>query len=393
MLRFRCMEINPAFTAFAAVERADREKIDRQRRLFDQNEILIKIADAVSKMLLVLNAERQIVYANRLFLDFLNIEDRQKLIGMRPGEAMNCIHSDAGAGGCGTSEFCRTCGAVNAIFSAHRGKAAEEECRIVSKDGDAYDLRVTATPYKQDGEEFTIFAIADISNEKRRQMLERVFFHDVLNSATAISGISSLLKEIHHIDELDNVAKTLNRTTEILIDEIISQREISVAERGDLEVSFSHHDSLVIVKELMAMYSRYEANSQKRIVLHEKSMNTRLYTDQVLLRRILGNMIKNALEASMPGGAVTLSCNGTGDKAHFSVHNANYIDREIQLQLFKRSFTTKGQGRGIGTYSMKLFGEKYLKGRVWFESSRENGTTFYLEIPVQVQAEGISTPQ
>jgi len=57
------------------------------------------------------------------------------------------------------------------------------------------------------------------------------------------------------------------------------------------------------------------------------------------------------------------------------------MPKEIQLQLFKRSFSTKGIGRGIGTYSMKLFGEKYLKGRVGFESTEENGTTFFIEIP------------
>jgi sensor histidine kinase regulating citrate/malate metabolism len=48
--------------------------------------------------------------------------------------------------------------------------------------------------------------------------------------------------------------------------------------------------------------------------------------------------------------------------------------------MFKRSFTTKGIGRGLGTYSMKLLGEKYLKGKVGFESSKQNGTTFYIEI-------------
>jgi sensor histidine kinase regulating citrate/malate metabolism len=64
----------------------------------------------------------------------------------------------------------------------------------------------------------------------------------------------------------------------------------------------------------------------------------------------------------------------------FSVHNSKYIEPEVQNQLFKRSFSTKGVGRGFGTYSMKLFGEKYLKGKVWFESSPENGTTFFIEI-------------
>jgi sensor histidine kinase regulating citrate/malate metabolism len=62
------------------------------------------------------------------------------------------------------------------------------------------------------------------------------------------------------------------------------------------------------------------------------------------------------------------------------VHNQGFIPKDVQLQIFQRSFSTKGEGRGIGTYSMKLLGEKYLKGKVRFESLDKNGTTFYIEI-------------
>jgi sensor histidine kinase regulating citrate/malate metabolism len=64
------------------------------------------------------------------------------------------------------------------------------------------------------------------------------------------------------------------------------------------------------------------------------------------------------------------------------VTNKGEIARDVQLQLFKRSFSTKTtNGRGIGTYSMKLFGERYLDGNIGFNSS--NGrTTFYIELPL-----------
>jgi signal transduction histidine kinase len=57
------------------------------------------------------------------------------------------------------------------------------------------------------------------------------------------------------------------------------------------------------------------------------------------------------------------------------------MPKEIQLQIFARSFSTKGQGRGLGTYSVRLLTEKYLKGKVWFKSSEKQGTTFYICIP------------
>jgi sensor histidine kinase regulating citrate/malate metabolism len=49
---------------------------------------------------------------------------------------------------------------------------------------------------------------------------------------------------------------------------------------------------------------------------------------------------------------------------------------DVQLQVFKRSFSTKGAGRGLGTYSMKLLSEQYLNGRIALISSPQAGTTF-----------------
>jgi sensor histidine kinase regulating citrate/malate metabolism len=49
---------------------------------------------------------------------------------------------------------------------------------------------------------------------------------------------------------------------------------------------------------------------------------------------------------------------------------------EVQLQIFQRSFSTKGKGRGVGTYSMKLLTERYLGGKLAFTSAAGEGTTF-----------------
>ena len=83
-----------------------------------------------------------------------------------------------------------------------------------------------------------------------------------------------------------------------------------------------------------------------------------------------------------PGERVTVTASRHDDKIRIQVHNPEFIEPEIQLQIFQRSFSTKGKGRGIGTYSMKLFGERYLKGKVWFSSSEEEGTTFFVSIPL-----------
>ena len=74
---------------------------------------------------------------------------------------------------------------------------------------------------------------------------------------------------------------------------------------------------------------------------------------------------------------------GKGDEVEFWVHNQGHMPRKVQLQVFQRSFSTKGAGRGIGTYSVKLLTERYLGGRVTFTSEPQAGTTFRIRLPVQ----------
>jgi signal transduction histidine kinase len=55
---------------------------------------------------------------------------------------------------------------------------------------------------------------------------------------------------------------------------------------------------------------------------------------------------------------------------------------EVQARIFQRSFSTKAQrGRGLGTYSMKLLGERYLGGAVSFVSAAGTGTVFSVTLP------------
>ncbi|PKP29938.1 MAG: histidine kinase [Bacteroidetes bacterium HGW-Bacteroidetes-16] len=368
-------------TAYAPAERATLHELKNQNELMKHDNILTQVADSVSSLVIILNKERQIVYGNKTFLSMLGSTESENLIGKRPGEAINCMHASQSEGGCGTTQFCSVCGAVNAILEAQQGTQTAKECRIITNENEALDLKVTATPYYLNEEQYIFFAIADISNEKRRQTLERVFFHDILNSAGGISGLSSIMPMISDMDEMTETAEIINRAANFLVDEIKSQRMLTVAESGDLVLSFTQIESLTILKELGELYSQHEVIRDKILSVDKNSVPGQAITDSVLLRRVLGNMVKNALEASTAGGKVTLSCTLTEDAIRFTVHNGVYMPQEIQLQLFKRSFSTKGIGRGIGTYSMKLFGEKYLKGKVGFESTKENGTTFFIEIP------------
>jgi signal transduction histidine kinase len=167
-----------------------------------------------------------------------------------------------------------------------------------------------------------------------------------------------------------------------LFEEITSQRRLLQAERGELAVEVSNVRSLWLLEEIGRLFCADARWADREIAVREDSEDVEVATDRVLLQRVLANMVKNALEATPPGGKVSLACAPDGSSAVFSVHNAGCMPRPVQLQMFQRSFSTKGKGRGIGTYSMKLFAEQYLKGKVWFSTSEQEGTTFFVSLPL-----------
>ena len=374
-------EIN---TNFASPVRADIDEIMRQKSIFDNYAQLSFFLNTIPSVYLILNQHRQIVFANQTALDTLSYKSMDEILGMRPGEAMRCIHSTEMPAGCGTSEACQHCGAVNAILTGLRNTKDVRECRINTDDAqNVFDLRVWTNPYKIGDEMFVIFSVADISDEKRRRALERIFFHDVLNTAGGIKGISEL---IHNFpEEITEFNDILFDSSNQLLNEILAQRDLINAENSELQPYITKLNSKKIVDFLVGFYSNHEISKNKKIVAKSDSSGLEFESDEVLLLRVLSNMTKNALEASSEGQTVTISCIGENNRVKFSVHNTNFMPRNIQLQVFQRSFTTKGAGRGLGTYSMKLLSEKYLNGKVYFTTDESLGTTFYGEYPMRIE--------
>jgi hypothetical protein len=71
--------------------------------------------------MIILNTDRQIVHANLAAIDFFKQHSGLPQLGLRPGEALRCARAAAAPGGCGTREFCRNCGAPEAILIGWEG--------------------------------------------------------------------------------------------------------------------------------------------------------------------------------------------------------------------------------------------------------------------------------
>ncbi len=370
-------------TKFLPAEKADPAEVERQSRLLSGATVLTAALDGTLNFVLILNLQRQAVFVNKAFTAFLAEHGVIGLLGQRPGELAGCAHSTETPGGCGTTESCSRCGSGLALEQALNGKESEAECRIMSKKlGEDLDLRIGVKPFEYGGEKFILMSLMDISSEKRRAVLERLFFHDILNTAGGVQGLVGLMAESEP-SEIGTYVPAAVKASDRMVDQILSQRDLTSAERGDLQLRLSDVGAAELLAEIAGLFKAHEVARNKEIEVPGTCYDAHINTDKIMLSRVIGNLLKNALEAESPGAKITLSCEKTPGGAAFIVHNPSRMPEDSRLQVFQRSFSTKGGGRGLGTYSIRLLTEKYLKGKVSFTTGPE-GTAFRAEYPASL---------
>ncbi|MHC1702370.1 MAG: ATP-binding protein [Tenuifilaceae bacterium] len=373
-------------TNYAPPYRSSRKDIISNFQFINSQPDISALLNALPYFVTILDANRQIVFLNSALKSFLNM-DAKASIGKRPGELVNCIYSNEMKYGCGTSKNCKFCGAVNSILESQvSDKMITKDCRIVSSQGDSwtnFEFSVSSSSIKINEKRFTLFSLIDISDKKRRYVLEKIFFHDIINSAGALNGVLNYLRENEKDKDLTALLNVASNVSRELIDEILSQKQVLEAENNELIIDLKPCNSIAVMNAVVDTMSNHSVSEEKKISVDNNSVNLDFISDERIVKRILINMVKNALEAIRKGEQVLLRASLEGDNIVFSSNNPGLIPDDIQLQIFQRSFSTKGENRGIGAYSMKLHTEKYLKGKLYFTSDKNGGTTFYCELPMR----------
>ncbi|MGO9309590.1 MAG: PAS domain-containing sensor histidine kinase [Spirochaetia bacterium] len=345
--------------------------------------------DSLATPLVVLDGARQVIYANKAFQDFARQADIEEICGRRPGEILGCVHARAG---CGDGEGCGFCGARQAIGETQAtGQPAVRECHITVEAPEGrpgHDLLVKTTPFEIAGSRYVMVNFSDISDLKRRSALERIFFHDILNTASSFRVYLDLLRRGGGSEDgKRGILERLDAVCDTLQEEIEGQKIMLSAENGTLRAQRNLIESHGLAVLLSRQVEGLEIAQGRAVVIAPFSERFSFISDDALVRRILLNMLKNALEASPAGASVTLGFRRAGDAAVFSVHNPSCMERDVCLQVFRRYFSTKGADRGLGTWGMKLLAEEYLEGRVSFVSTPGEGTTFTLTLPLKFRAQ------
>ena len=340
------------------------------------------VADFVTESLVLIDSRLKIVSANAAFMAMCGSAASGNVVGYTMGEVLKCRHAASGRDCAPANDGCLRCGWYLAIQASRAIGIGEQDFRILTEQGAAYDFAVKVSPVQtvSAGGALWMCALKDTYAQKRLRALERSFFHDVTNLAVGIRGVVELLNESG--EDSESLQEMLHDNAIKLVGEIDRLRTLRVAENGDVRVWYN----AVSPEDLLrAVVKRYQEEADARrldVEILAEKLSVPFEMDQELFVLVLGELWLNAVEASGRGAKVSMGYTCENGEIVFRVSNPAVMDPNVRVHIFERSFTTKGAGRGLGLYRAKLIAERYLKGSIGFSSNEPEGTVFCVSFPL-----------
>lgn len=369
--------------------RVSEQDLRNEMEYLSSNKLMDTLLQSVGGLIAVLNTSRQVLALNQKFLRTLGIEDVCAVMGLRPGEVFSCAHVWEGNDGCGTTRFCPSCGlALATVVSLSGQESSERTCALqVQKNGVNRDLylSVRAAPVLLDGHQFILIFIQDISIQQKWASLERIFFHDVNNLLTPLLGTAELLQLQNLPLETRETLADMQLILQRLTQEIALQQNLHQGgAESTYKIQYSRFALASLLCELSKTLQHHHSLTGKQLRLDCTPENLFVNTDYSILMRVLTNMVLNAAEATEIGESFRLYTQLKNGWVHIIVWNSAVINHHHIPRIFQRNFSTKGSwGRGLGTFSMRLFGEEFLGGKVDFSSQEGHGTSFWIALPAE----------
>ncbi len=294
-------------------------------------------------------------------------------------------------------------------------KIVNDEAIIERPDGSRIIVSSTSAPLPDSkGEIIGAVTIFEDITEKRElekklslQMndLEKLVLQQVeqLKNAERLSAIGQTAGMIGH--DIRNPLQSIFGETYLLKNEIESLPKGEVKEcfkegLSNIEESLSYINKIVndlqdyakppkptfeevaIEKIVQDVLSTTDVPETVRITLSLDDNSLALKTDPTYMKRILTNLISNAIQALPNGGKISIKVKRKEDKVFLSVEDTGQgIPVEVRGRIFTPLVTTKPKGQGFGLAVVKKLTEA-LNGTVTFESEIGKGTRFNIELPL-----------
>jgi len=244
--------------------------------------------------------------------------------------------------------------------------------------------------------DFAALAISASEREKlagMKDFLTHTIVHDLKNPLSSIILAGQLLSESlkgrlsgeqrESFAILNTLAEEMNRMVSNILD-------INRLEDGKvpLRSGFFRHDKLL--REAAGALKMAGAHEGKRIRVRAPALPAEVYGDRELLRRVLENLLVNALKFAPPRTAIEIGAEqGPGGKSmEFFVKNRGpAIPEEYHARIFEKFVQIedpaprKWAGKGLGLAFCKLAVEAH-GGRIWVESGPGPGSVFRFSVPL-----------
>lgn len=232
----------------------------------------------------------------------------------------------------------------------------------------------------------------DISDRKRAEALrdevESLTRHDLKTPLVPIIGLPRLLKQGENLtDEQRHTLGLLEKAGYRMLDMINLSQGLYQMESGAYKLEPEPVDIIDVLQTIKAEDAALAKAKDLSINIVSAPSVPGLYHpwvvqgDRLLSHTMLGNLIKNALEASHSGGEVKVTCTARDDSLSVAIHNTGLVPKELRGRFFEK-FATWGKqgGTGLGTYSARLIARVH-GGDIKVVSSSTTGTTVTVTLP------------
>ncbi len=254
--------------------------------------------------------------------------------------------------------------------------------------GRYYDMRIRPYITQDDRIAGAIISFLDVDDLRKYQRLANIgetagmVGHDIRNPLQAITSdiylINDELKTLPNGKSRTSIEESLESIGQniVYIDKIVSDLQDYTR---TLKPNVQETCLYELVKTILAS-TNVPKDIQTKIAFDE---NLLLKTDSAYLRRVLVNLVINAIQAMPNGGKLTVSAEIHGDRVAIHIQDTGVgIPDEVKPNLFKPLFTTKSKGQGLGLAVVKRLVEG-LGGKVGFVSQQGDGTKFTVDLPLE----------
>jgi PAS domain S-box-containing protein len=212
----------------------------------------------------------------------------------------------------------------------------------------------------------------ELVNEMER--MSGMVRHDLARPLQTIQSASYLLR--HKPDRMEELTQRIDDSVEYavkILDDLRNMTKPEVLNKILTNLSVLVETSII------------NASIPVTVSVVKKLVPLSLDVDQYRIRRVVDNLIKNAVEAMPDGGKLTLNLRATAGVALLTVGDSGRgITEEAGKNLFTPFYTTKPTGTGLGLAICKRIVEAH-GGRITFESRIGEGTTFSVVLPLSSQ--------